>query len=370
MDLLVVESRAECPADYTIVNKDLRSRLIGTRALAAPCKFTALTRTAAADAAAALARSSGSTAFLCFRVARRRDQFGAAFPARLLSRFPERDYADCPLDEAGVATMCFPQGPQLLDAPQHPSHFAFVLTRASGAELYCVALRFYEPVPDAVRTQILRDEVGGHRDARVSAAACGLAQSLSLSLSLARARPRPHSFARSRQSGEASLYWPKCLCVVSHWPLYSAFALFLKHLFQISLSPGAPPVERFIAEFACSVPLPPEAGPALTLLMGHAKIPLVRPSSFFLPPRDFSFRPLFQTLTVRNVCAVVAHMLSERKLVLFSNDTALLTPVAEALRTLVFPLQWRFAFVPVLPSRLGSIFQVRRHPCARASPRL
>jgi len=50
---------------------------------------------------------------------------------------------------------------------------------------------------------------------------------------------------------------------------------------------------------------------------------------------------------IDNVLQLLCHVLSERKIVLFSNDYGLLTPAAEALRAIIFPFQWQFGFIPV-----------------------
>lgn len=108
-----------------------------------------------------------------------------------------------------------------------------------------------------------------------------------------------------------------------------------------------------------------------------------RPSSYYLPLKNFSFRPLFRStsqfvwaclddipqqlilyrvvgclgLSIENVLKLFCHMLAERKIIMYANDVSLLTPCAEALRTLLFPLTWQFAFVPVLPSKLSYVLK-------------
>ena len=127
--------------------------------------------------------------------------------------------------------------------------------------------------------------------------------------------------------------------------------------------------------------------------LGSTVLVLARPSHYHLPMRDFSFRPLFECasprrtrlalaraedtagLDVTKILRLVCHFLAERKIVLISRDVSLLTPVAEALRALLFPLQarppavahcpaataarlqWQFAFVPVLPAALAYVLR-------------
>jgi hypothetical protein len=50
------------------------------------------------------------------------------------------------------------------------------------------------------------------------------------------------------------------------------------------------------------------------------------------------------------VLRLICHVLAERKIILVSADISVFTPVAEAMRALIFPLQWQYAFVPILPA--------------------
>jgi len=49
------------------------------------------------------------------------------------------------------------------------------------------------------------------------------------------------------------LFVPKNLVILSHYPFYNAWRVFLQQLYRISLA-GAPlPIERYIANFVCEV---------------------------------------------------------------------------------------------------------------------
>jgi len=49
---------------------------------------------------------------------------------------------------------------------------------------------------------------------------------------------------------QVQLHMSKCICVLSRWPFFSAFKVFLSSLYRISLSPGtALPIERYDIQF-------------------------------------------------------------------------------------------------------------------------
>jgi hypothetical protein len=157
------------------------------------------------------------------------------------------------------------------------------------------------------------------------------------------------------KKNDEEYYLPKCLVVVSHYAFFDVFRKFLQQLYRIYTCGASPlPLERFIANFVNDVPLPPE---------GRAKvqwecftrgfiIEIFRPPPNQLPLVNFSFHPLFNTLSVANILVVWGCLLKEGRVALCSKYHSLLTPVAEALLCLLFPLEWQGIYIPVLPSSM------------------
>lgn len=54
------------------------------------------------------------------------------------------------------------------------------------------------------------------------------------------------------------LHAPTALVLLSHYPFYTVYARFLQQLYRISLSEAPVPIERYISNFCCEVPLPPQ----------------------------------------------------------------------------------------------------------------
>lgn len=115
------------------------------------------------------------------------------------------------------------------------------------------------------------------------------------------------------------------------------------------------PRELYIANLVHDVPLPP---------LGRARvhwdcftrdmcIKIARPAPNELPVVDFSYKPLFSCLSAANIMVIRGVLLQEGRVVLCSQYHGLLTPVAEALLSLLFPLQWQGMYIPVLPSLGG-----------------
>ena len=233
----------------------------------------------------------------------------------------------------------------------HPEPFLFsmVLTSSSGYHIYCTVLTVYE-MRD-VRKIVQKDK-------QLKKGAKGTA-----------------TFDKSDVH-----CWmvPKCLVLMSHYPFFQAQATALKELFYTVQSGASPlPFERYIAHLLEDVPLPRDGTGTGTEDRGHAVVEwtswlrprpatvrLEHPPPNRLPLLDVSLEPLFRTLSLSNVLVVWATLLREGRVVLSCarrETAALLAPVAEALVALLFPLEWRGLYVPVLPNR-GAALDVLQAP--------
>lgn len=259
--------------------------------------------------------------FLVFKRAKRRAVEYAAYEPFLTDRFPETDRPDFPLETQGVSMLCFPRGMLLKPEDQLPNFMTFVLTQATGSEVYGAALIFYEQMP--IDPQQQQTTVGG------AMAINGTSEQLQ------------------------PTYCPRCLCLLSHYPFYELFKTFLNQLYRIAVSPSNMPIERFIGHFFHEIPVPRLYVPNVRYTIGHAKVHLALPPSAGLPYKNFSLLTLFRCLSVTNIIALFEHVLSEGKVVFYSNSHATLTPVAEAIRCLLFPMKWQCVFIPILPTNLA-----------------
>jgi hypothetical protein len=151
------------------------------------------------------------------------------------------------------------------------------------------------------------------------------------------------------------LFLPKAIVLISHYPFHNSLRLSLLNLYRISLVEAPVPIERYIANLVSEVPLPPR-GIVRVRYSLSAELPLVefeRAPLNELPMANFSYRPLFATLSVSNVLVIFGLLLQETSIVLCSSESvSLLFLVSEALTSLLFPLVWQGAYIPVLPREM------------------
>lgn len=244
------------------------------------------------------------------------------FEPSIIDQYPLRDRKDSPFP-SGVPLFCFPDALEIYTESNSPCFFSFVQTSESGAHILGCCLVLYEPITTAARANLVAIyESAGLMDLMEVA-----------------------------QKGK--LLVPKCLCIISTWPFIENFKKILCQLYRISLSPSMLPLERYICNFLDDVPAPPPGRVAIDFYMGDLAV------SFRCPPTNrpivwnsFPVDPLFECLSLSNVMLVFSAILAERQIILVSTQYSLLTTCAEVLTSLMYPLRWSHAYIPILPKAL------------------
>ena len=226
----------------------------------------------------------------------------------------------------------FPNGCCVALQDSAASLMTFVLTLSNGNRLYGASLKMYEDIG------VTRSDLA---DAIVPA--------------------DPPWTNPQYYDPQSTLYVPKCLVVVSQYALFEVLRKFLQQLYRIYRSPrGSPlPLERYIANMMHDVPLPPPGRMRVhydrCFLTTDTSLRMERPAPNQLPLVNVSYQPLFRALSLTNVLTIWGILWQEGRVVLCSRYYALLTPVAEALLSLLYPLVWEGIYVPVLPSDMVDV---------------
>ena len=224
-----------------------------------------------------------------------------------------------------LPSFCFPCGvkPFLTpcSAPKSPpeaSCFDIVLANAANVKLFGTCLIAYEPVsPSEMVNKLL---ASGCRRQDIPLDLC---------------------------STDYYVYLPRCICLMSRWPFFSAFRSFLSQIYSMCADRALSlPIERYIANFVHDAPVPPRGTLQVQIAMGDQEpIYVHRPSRNQLPLADFNFAVLTRHLGAENAVIVFTCLLSEARVAFCSSDISVLTPVCEAFRALLFPLQWQCMYI-------------------------
>jgi len=237
--------------------------------------------------------------------------------------------------EDHISSFVMPSGCRPTLDPKPPAFSTFVLTMADGSFLYGGSLQIYDEHVDAeeIKRSIL--DTGYKGDF-------------------------PDFLMHDGKSTNDSdvFFFPRCLVVLSRYAFFNLFRDVLLELYQISLIEAPLPIERYVSNFVCEVPLPPRGQIKVEFSFTmHRKFRIERPPINKLPMADFSYRPLFASLSVSNIIVVLGYILQECKVVIISEHYSLLTPVAEALLSAIFPFRWVGLYIPVAPLKMVGILQ-------------
>jgi len=244
---------------------------------------------------------------------------GRVVQPTITDRFPIQDWHDYALP-AAAAIMCLAEGkPVMPGPPPPPTCFTFVMAAEDGARVYGPCVLFWV------------------KDEQVAAEA-QLPPNTDLS----------------------TIYTPRCLCLLSHWPFLATFQQALTEIYRLSISESGAPMEAHIRQLLLEVPLPPMGRMCVQFKVGSRSLVLRRPAINQLPLSEVSFSLLFHCLDIDSVIMLINYIIHETRIILRATNLALLTPFGEALRGCLFPLAWQHAYIPVLPRDLVEFTQ---SPC-------
>ncbi len=150
------------------------------------------------------------------------------------------------------------------------------------------------------------------------------------------------------------VFLPKCVVLLSTYPYLMAFREYLTQLNRLSkVGEMTLPIERYITNICLEIPAPPPGSFEVqtTILDSIIKIwspPHNQPIAWVSLP----FSHLFQCLDIDNIILVWHCLVLERQVLLTSTQLSVLTTCSEILLSLLFPMRWSHAYIPLLPKFL------------------
>ncbi|CAL1526082.1 unnamed protein product [Lymnaea stagnalis] len=277
----------------------------------------------------------GSDVYLCYKKAMVKSD-ALAYNASVLGRYPLEDYNEFPLPQT-VSMFCLPMGATVevwAAGAQHPvpSFSTFIFTGAGGEKVYGAAVSFYEEYNE----ENLSDQ-----------------QMRSLGLK--------NRQIRQQLPILKTVHVRKAIALLSHWPFFDAFKKFLSQLYKISITgPHTVPMERHISHFMYDVPYPSPERPRILVQLTHDSLSLCMPEDSPLPQSGASFITMLRNLGPELTMNLLVFVLLETKILLHSLRPTVLTEVAEAVSTMIFPFHWQCPYIPLCPLGLSDVLNA---PC-------
>lgn len=329
---------------------------------------------------------------------------GSEFTPQITARYPPVDHEENPLLAESITAFCFPSGKipvvQLASSGVDggssfgggdggnacmPKVHYFVTTGERGQSMYGTCLTVWEG--HEVTVQVKQDADngagGGKNVPKKSKAERAMAAPVYNKHDFLTPTKKKHDGSNTSNEENVTIttqivYLPKCLVILSMHPYLVAFREYLTQLHRLSkMSPPITtttstdtttstisnkryamtlPLERYITNFCSELPAPPPGSFQVQTTILDSVI------SIWSPPHNMPiawvslpFSHLFQCLDVENVLTVWTALALERQVLVTSTQLSLLTTCCEILLSLLFPMKWSHAYIPVLPHFLVPI---------------
>lgn len=292
------------------------------------------------------------------------DILSTSFEASQLHRYPDADQHQHQAESnaspnetdkfpEGIEFFCFPKGLMLTEEPSNARFHAFIHTSEHGSRMVGCCLTFDEELTETQYAIV--NTVYAHMASLKSTSSAAVIADLLDFGEDTKTEKQTESVSCQFGPHGTRLFVAKALCILSYWPFVDAFKKYLTILYGM-IGPdksNAIPMERYICNFIDDIPAPPAGKIDVIYYINDEFI------SFKCPPLNvpstwmgFPLTPLFECLNLHNILILFVAILTERQILLISSQYSLLTSSAEGIVSLLYPLSWAHAYIPILPSRL------------------
>jgi hypothetical protein len=280
----------------------------------------------------------------------------------IVYRYPKNSHEDLPLPEK-LDWFAFPSGYKTYPASSTsrallPRLFTFVLTVEPNIRVYGICLVSFELTSLSKGGVQLEPSTRGSPKRR--------RRRSSLGRFLGReTKPLP-------TGRRIHCCWaPNCIIFLTRFPCISTLSACLQEFHLLRRRQGGSGLddfrgtakawhrfEHYAQMLAEEVPLPvPGALVTSWGVEGHRFDISFPPVGATLPRSPFEVELLLECFPAREVIKIFTAVATEQRILFFSSNIALLAPLAIASGALLFPLQWEYTFIPILPKTLTEFLE-------------
>eukprot|EP01084_Bolivina_argentea_P313373 542683_1 len=229
-----------------------------------------------------------------------------ALKPKIIDRYPDMNHEDTPL-LPWVARTSMPRGIRARTRPPAPTFFTFVGWNTDTSKLYGACLMVFEKIH--IKNQL------------------------------------------------QTVYIPKTLGFVSHYPYFCAFDVFLRCLWHV-IPKNLIPLENLLIHYFYDIPAPAPSR-KIAYDLGQMQVLLACRNAFDVPILELPMETAFTQLSKDRICFILKLLLLEKRVIFICGDMHQLTPVCELFVSLLFPLRWRHLYMPLLSHTMFQALMTR-----------
>ena len=214
----------------------------------------------------------------------------------------------------GTAVLCFPDGVHIDNKYNLPNWFNFIMTDETGNRTYGSCLTFWEELTNELI----------------------------------------ESFIPIFNDEKNKYYVEKGICLISYFPFYYNCRNFLKQLYRIQVSSSTNiPLERAICCFVDQL-IFQNYDKILTFNIAEEQLKFYRIPIYGSEwdTNDECIETLFSVLGYEQIITVWQGLLLDKHVFLLCSSKTTLSQLCSAFMQLLFPFQWYFNIIPILPEKL------------------
>lgn len=156
-----------------------------------------------------------------------------------------------------------------------------------------------------------------------------------------------------------NIYIPKCICLVSVHPFCNELLNILEAIYSYTSSNTKikKPLEKIIENLVIEIPLPPRGLYTINYELFDYSLTFKQSKMNELPYISFNLEQIFMHFDIDQTLEIFKHLLLETRMIFFSKDMKILSPIIHGFVTLIYPFKYPFNYITVIPEENFTILE-------------
>lgn len=156
-----------------------------------------------------------------------------------------------------------------------------------------------------------------------------------------------------------NIYIPKCICLVSVHPFCNELLSILEGIYSYvsSNTKLRKPLEKIIENLVIEIPVPPRGLYSINYELFDITLNFKQSKMNELPYISFNLEQIFMHFDIDQTLEIFKHLLLETRMIFFSKEMKILSPIIHGFVTLIYPFKYPFNYITVIPQENFTILE-------------